>query len=336
MVNWRDIFFRENVNMTAGLLETDQTPDKLQPTTIEAEKSYINIVLRSMRIRNVRVGLKKFYGVVNSFIKLPALETEDASFNVVTIPSQLKNIDSAKLDLVIQMDQRLLGPVPYRGGDVHIELGLFSVKTVDLVDVYLGLLGEIADAAGVSYIRQAVPFVKPIDKGIQMLLGAGATTNLEVGLKRDAFEPKTGHYVVTNAPKTEIKLSELALDKDYQPVLKDGKEFKKYSYMVFTIYTTPDRKDWYDIPEIGIAHQNLRAAIRTAKKEAISEFYETFKRTTLTSPDLLLEDASDIAKKVYKLQVEPWLKPAEEVSKEDKIKETAMTLRKLDQVKVDL
>ena len=69
----------------------------------------------------------------------------------------------------MQLDQRLLGPVPYVGGDIQAEVGLFSVASGDLTGPYLKLLDLLSQAATVSFIGLALPFVEPIKQGINAL-----------------------------------------------------------------------------------------------------------------------------------------------------------------------
>ncbi|MFA5363902.1 MAG: hypothetical protein WC325_01825 [Candidatus Bathyarchaeia archaeon] len=308
----RNAIFGKAVDKIWGRLEPNQVPSKLQiqPEPIQPNKAYLNIVLRSMRIVNVRVVFQKLYGVVHSYATLPIYATEEAKFNVVTTPTNLKDIDKNHLDRVIQGDKELLGPVPYRGGKIQLELGLFAVHSENLLDSYLTLLGELADAASVDYVRQAIPFVAPIQKGISMLLGVGGPSTLLVGLQ-SSLDPVTGHYVVTDAEKTSnFNLRDLKLGEDYCLYTKDGKAFNEHPYMVFSVYSTPIRDTWFDIPDLGTAFANLRLAIKSGTPKSIKENHDIFAKAVLSSPDLLIQDAKRIVDEVYTQMVEP-LVPAE-------------------------
>lgn len=306
----RNAIFGRARDRVWGRLETDQVPSKLkiEPKPIDPNKGYLNIVLRSMRIVNVRVAFQKLYGVVHSFATLPIYATEEAKFNVVTTPNNLKNIDKDRLDRVIQGDKELVGPVPYRGGKVKLEIGLFAVNSENLLDKYLTLLGELADAAGVNYIRQAIPFVGPIQRGISMLLGVGGPSSLLVGLQA-AIDPIAGHYVITDADiKSDFDLSSLKLGNNYRLYRQNGDPFKDNPYMVFSVYSTPVRHTWFDIPEIGTAFANLRLAIQSGTPKSIKENHDIFAKAVLSSPDLLIQDAKRIVNEVYTQLVEPWIK----------------------------
>ena len=47
-------------------------------------------------------------------------------------------------------DQRLLGPVPSMGGDLELKVGLFAVKSQDMLQPFLEILEDLSKAAGVG------------------------------------------------------------------------------------------------------------------------------------------------------------------------------------------
>ncbi|RZM18123.1 MAG: hypothetical protein EOO88_41565, partial [Pedobacter sp.] len=71
----------------------------------------------------------------------------------VTAPTAMRDLDPNRLDRIIQSNYRLMGPVPYVGGDIRVEIGLLSVASADLAAPYLQLLETLSDKAGVSYIK---------------------------------------------------------------------------------------------------------------------------------------------------------------------------------------
>jgi len=309
----RSFFFRPAEHMVYGRLAPDQVhkDHRLEPKAIPPNKAYVSIILRSLTIEHVQILWNKLYGVVHSFIELPIYQTEKAEFNSVTVPEQLKNIDSSNLHLVIQRDNPLLNQVPYRGGRIKLQLGLFAVKSDDLMDKYLTLLGELSDAAGVDYVRQALPFVGPITKGIDLILGVPGQSSLLVGLNQ-SLEPIQGHYVVTNARMDDRKrpnLNDLELDQNYRLCKKNGGFLEKCSYFVFSLEATDDRYTWFDIPDLGTAYANLHLSIKSGTRESIKEAYDILEKAILSSPDLLRKNARAIADNIYKEEVEELLKP---------------------------
>jgi hypothetical protein len=316
----KELFWGPQRSWTYGALEPDQVPDRIriEKRQIEEDNFYLNIFLRSMRIACGRVLAKRFYGMVTSSISLSLMsQGNPVEFNVATSLTGLRNID--RQDKIIQKNHRLLGPVPYRGGDVEVEIGLFAVESNDVVTPYISLLEELSNAAGVSLVKQALPFVKIISDGVYSLLGVGNSNNLVVGLKNTYSNPTTGLFVVIAGPADDeprINLRDLALDEEYLLLDKKKQPFKSYPYMVFSIDTTKSRT-WFGIPEVANAHSELCQAIKAhnPKEDTITEYFNNFERILLTSPDILSAHAQQIADKVNRQQVAPTLKKIQQINK---------------------
>lgn len=145
-------------------MSANQTPNREPIRAIKSDSEYISIVLKSMRVVNVRVGFSKFYTTVHSYISLSHASGTRANFYVCTTPGQLEEFDKSNVDRIININKRLLGPVPYVGGDLNLELGLFSIKSADLIKPFVSLLTDISNLAGVSFIKAAEPYVAPLKK----------------------------------------------------------------------------------------------------------------------------------------------------------------------------
>ncbi len=297
-MSWKDIWRKQATDWTFGVLGADQVPSGLKSNQIEAHKAYVNIFVRSMRVVDVRKALKKFYGTVHSFITLPHIFDQKAEFHALTTPTQLSNIDAQNVDRIIQMNHRLLGPVPYRGGDLKIELGLFSIESVDYAGPFLKILESIATAAGVSYINKAIPFLGPLNDGVNLLFGMGQGITLEVGLSNTFDKPTSGYFVIIRAPKNKIDVKKLTLDTDNRLIDTTGEAITEYPYIVFSIEASEKREAWFDIPEIKTAYKVVIDAVRSGNAKTTQEAFTVFKRITLTSPDLLIDDAERLVTKV--------------------------------------
>jgi len=295
---WKDLWKSRTKDWIHEPLSGSQVPGDGEHRTISSEEGYLDVWLRSMRVVNVRKGLSKFYGTVHSHISLLHLDKGVAEFQVVTTPDSLKDKDAKHLDRVISFNHRLLGPIPYRGGDVELELGLFSVKSADLAAPYIQLLEKMSGIAGVSFISSALPFVGPLKDGINLLTGGSDATILEIGLSR-AFSPaQTGYFFIMRAEKDKVDVASLSLGNSYQLVGPDGDPVRDYPYLVYSFGISKQRDDWFTIPGIATSYAALRKAIQTGKIKEAEEAFAVFKRTTLTSGDLLVEDAKRLIQKV--------------------------------------
>jgi hypothetical protein len=280
-------------------LPVENTPNIFEIKTLNPNEEYLNIILKSMRIVNVRKGLSKFYATVHSHIELSHLAGKPASFNYVTTPGNLEKLDGAHIDRVVNLNRRLLGPVPYRGGDVKMEVGLFSIKEADLAEPFINLLTSMSSLGGVSFISVALPYVKPLEDGIKLLTGSGADTILEIGINIELNKVNTGYFVVMRADKGEIDATNLIIDKeDFRLVDKDGNAVEDYPYMVFEISSTKNRDDWFNIPDVSTSYNKLQEEVQKGNYNDASDALKTFKRVVYTSPDLLLRDGKIIYEKV--------------------------------------
>jgi len=300
---WRPIWFSQAEDWVFGYLEPSQILaklPKLEQTEVKPNSAYLSIFLQSMRVVNVRKGLTKFYGTVHSFISLPHISGKQAKFHVLTTPADLSDIDAKNVDRVLKMNHRLLGPIPYRGGDLNIEIGLFSIKSADLAQPFLNVLGSMSKAAGVAYINIALPFVQPLLDGVNQLTGADGDSILEIGLAKTFPKVKTGTLVVMRAPKDSIKLKDLHLDEDYRLLDADKKPVKDYPYIVLAIESDPKRDNWFEIPELSQSYGEIQSALRTGKYDETIDCLTVFKRVAITCPDLQDKHARNLIKEVEK------------------------------------
>jgi hypothetical protein len=292
-----------------GWLADDQLPPGAKSGPIAPNSAYVSIFLKSARVVNVQKGFTTFYGAVHSHIRIPSRTQDTAEFNIVTTPTYLKNVDAKGIDRVIQLNQRLLGPVPYVGGDLEIEVGLFSVAASNLAEPYLGLLESLSKQAGVSFITSALPFAGPILEGVKLLTNSKGDSGLEIGLSLTESEPRQGYCVAMRAPKDEVKLWDLKLDtSDFRLLNSIGRPFKDYPYMVLQIVADDQRADWNKIPEIRQSFAHIQELYRNGEEKETQAALKMFRRIALTCNDLIMEDARNLANRVealYQIVAQP-------------------------------
>lgn len=301
---WNNIWKTRSEDWLFFELDSAQVPGGRISEKVPVNSAYLSIFLKSMRITHVRKGLSKFYGTAHSFISLPHRSiTEPAEFNVLTTPGKLKNVDADAIDHVIQMDRRLLGPIPYRGGDLDIEIGLFSIKSADLAEPFLNVLEQLSDLAGVSYVKAAKSFVQPLKNGIALLTGSSGDT-LEIGMARTFTEPRTGYFVVMRAPKgpdsNDIVMKVKVDPNDFKLVHPQPETIEEYPYMIIEVQYSSARDDWFRIPELHDVYQLLQSDVREGNYEKVKQSLVVFKRTAIICDDLLQQDSVRLIELVEK------------------------------------
>lgn len=279
-------------------LDPEQVPGTSAAKEAEAEKDYISVFLKSARVVNVRKGLTTFYGTVHSHIQLQHRSDGKAEFNAITTPAALKGVDAAGIDRVIQFNQRLLGPVPYVGGDFCVEIGLFSVAAADLAGPYLELIQNLSEAAGVSYVSAALPFVGPILHGMKLLTDSQDETSLEIGFSTTMVIPRLGYCVAIRAPKSKLRVGSLRLDPSDFRLLDDAGVIEEYPYLVVEVAADKQRADWSSIPDLSAAYRSVQAEYRGGRQKGVEEALTVFQRIAYTCNDLVEDDALRLVENV--------------------------------------
>ncbi|ARS39648.1 hypothetical protein CA265_08290 [Sphingobacteriaceae bacterium GW460-11-11-14-LB5] len=294
-----DIFEKQSKDWFYSSMPKEQTPGDIESIELVPNDDYIEIYLKSMRIVNVRKGLSKFYATVHSHVELSNISGKTASFNVLTTPGMLKSLDAANIDRVINLNQRLLGPVPYRGDGLKLEVGLFSIKEAELAGPFINLLTDISVLGGVSFLSAALPYIKPLETGVKLLTGSDKDSTLEIGLNIQYRNPSTGYFVVIGTDKDDIKIGDIRIDEhDFKLVDKAGKAIKNFPYIVIEIISSKNRDDWYNIPEVSTAYNKLREETQKGDVKVVNDALLFFKRTVLTSPDLLFRNGTKLYQQV--------------------------------------
>jgi hypothetical protein len=293
---WKDIWTQEASSWAC--LEFGLGSPALDSSVVAPNTGYLSVFLKTLQLRNVRKGLVRFSGAVHSFISIPHLSGNTASFHVFTSPATLQNIDSKNADRILVMDQRLLGPIPYRGGNLSVQIGLFSIKESDVTEAYIKVLESMSKAAGVSYISAALPFVAPLRDGVNLLAGTDSESILEIGLARTFNPIKTGYYAVVREEKQRAKELGLTVASDGS-LYSAGIPYKGAPYLVVGVEMRRERPDWFQIPELAKTYNDLLEALRGGgNNERVRDAGVVFKRTALTSPDLLTVDAQRLVRQI--------------------------------------
>jgi hypothetical protein len=295
---WTEVWAKPAEDWVFAWLDPEQEPKASAAKEAEADSDYLSVFLKSARVTNVREGLTKFYGAVHSYIQLDHRSDGKAEFNAVTTPAALKGVDAKGIDRVIQFNQRLLGPVPYIGGDLCMEIGLFTVAAADLAGPYLELIQNLSETAGVSYVSAALPFVKPILQGMKLLTSSQGQTSLSIGFATTMPIPRLGYCVAISAPKGTLQVDRLRLDPSDFRLLDDKGPIKGFNYLVIEVAALKQRSDWSGIPEISGAFKAIQTEYRAGRKRGVEDALTVFRRVALTCNDLVESHAEALVQKV--------------------------------------
>jgi hypothetical protein len=266
-----------------------------------ADQCYVELRIASLRIPRSRKFTSKLYGVIHAFTTLSRIAAKDVQFANVRAPDNLANIDPDNAYKAVMVDKVVMGPAAWRGGNLDIEIGLFSVVTSDMAGPFVDLMTDLAQVASASFATAAAPFVPTIKKGVQLLAGKVGSASLEVGISRTLDKPATGFYAVIGADKAGYDMSGLSVDANDYRLMRSGKPVEDVAYLVYRLSTSKQRPDFGNIPELAQGYSDLLAKLRDGREAPARDALAAFTRLALTSPDLIEADADALVDKASKL-----------------------------------
>jgi hypothetical protein len=287
---WNVIWKTPTTDWVYGLLAPTQVNhDYGEQRVVKPNTGYAHVMLRTMRVPYSRKGWKAHSAATHCFSQLQYGGDARASFHSLATPAKLRDLDPAHAPRIELRDARLLGPVPYRGGDLTLELGLFSIQT-DLAAPYLALLGKVAEVSGVGFVTRALALADVFRDGIERL-HSQADACLEVGVTNTFSELRTGCYVLVGASTKTMKLADLRVDAG---TLMHGATPVTEPHLVFSIEATTGRDDFATIPDLGEAYVLVQKELRRFDRARIAEAFGAFRVRAMLSHDLLIDDARRI------------------------------------------
>lgn len=261
---------------------------------IVSGEAYVVVRLREMSLGYTRKLWRKFYPVVHGFVRHAGREEHQ-----IIGPGRLKDISEADLDRVVNLNQRLAGPIPYDGGDLEIVAGLYSVPAGDAAKALIQTVGDLAGLAGLAAAN--IPQIaNAVKSGLDSIFRL-QDCQLQLGIRdtRPGGQPlQSGIYVGIAGPREEIVGSELWLEHGRLVRGEDpraGKPYDAHDYMVLEIERRVTREDWATLPGIAAFEKRFSDVMRTGapvadKRKQLGAIWpdyidELVKSRDLTGPD---------------------------------------------------
>jgi hypothetical protein len=262
---------------------------KMEPLT--PSETYISIKVRSLRLPFTRKGFTKIHGVVHSFANLPGAGSEAVEFVSATTPSALSGLDPKNISNVIVIDKQVVGPTPWHGGNLRLQIGLFSVIEQELAGAFLSTMTALSEKVGVTFVASARPFLDVISMGVSALTRQVGSVKLEIGMDKSFTPPVPGTYALIAAPVGDLSAAKFDVDPNDGKLKVDGKHYEKQPYLVFTIEAVSRQERWGEIAELRNAYIAIRDSVKGNDQSKAREAMISFRLLTLTSSDLVEPDA---------------------------------------------
>jgi hypothetical protein len=108
--------------------------------------------LKEMFLRTSRRLWRKFYPMLHAFTRHGAVEE-----HTVVGPGQLRELGDTNLDRLVNLNQRVAGPIPFSGEDVSLVVGLYAIPGADASKALIDTVGNVAQLAGTSWAWRPRP-----------------------------------------------------------------------------------------------------------------------------------------------------------------------------------
>jgi hypothetical protein len=297
-----DIFGSKAQKLCWKRLRPEQIEPRGRETVIDADKAYFFVRLKEMYISETRKLWRKMFPLVHGFVAYSGKEE-----HAVAGPGQLKELGEANLDRIITLNYPLAGPIAYKGGDLNLLVGLYSVPGEDATRILIDMVGQVASLGGLA-LGPYPQIATAIKTGVENLVGINSA-RLELGV-RDTFYPKNllreGYYVGINAPEAEIPFGLLwlrdgRLVKGADPIA--GRPYEDYDYFVLEIERRDRRVDWPGLPGMAAMQEKFAAVMRDTlavpeKRQRLAALWPEFQQLLADSAFLVGPDREQIANDV--------------------------------------
>jgi hypothetical protein len=299
---WNRLDDDQVLNLVSGRYERSGQSGPL----IEAEKAYFTVRLTEMFLGRSRTLWRKFYPVVHAFCTYSGAEQ-----HAVAGPGQLQTVTDAGLDRVVTLNFRLAGPTAFRGGDVSVVAGLYSVPGDDAAKALVETVSAITGLAVLqtSPVAQIAQITQVIKNGIDSIFQL-STTRIRLGVNDTMIgsQPlRCGYYVGIGAFATDIDFSQLWLVDGHLVQGRDpiaGRPFTGSDYMVIQLERTERLPNWPALPGMSEQQQRFNTVLgddlssASDKSDRLNKLWPVFNEALLTSPYLTKADAKAIANDV--------------------------------------
>ena len=288
---------REDKASASWICQESPLPGQTEMTRIRPGREYVTVSLKYAHVANLRKGLRRFYGVVHSQVHVPGTgNPPNLEFGQLFAPPGLRGQNAKGFANLISLDRRLLGPVPYRGGALDVDLGLYSVEAENLLEPYLGVLESLSVVASGCFAGPAAVIAEPLRKGFLGLVSGRRADLLEAGLQKSWSTPRQSLMLVmpprpSNQDRYTVRHDGHVMDENDNLVLDR-------SYLVLELRATSIREDWFDIPELVRLNERIKDYFVERDPDGVKAAIERFQVAAIASDDLFAHDAAKICEEV--------------------------------------
>ena len=265
-----------------------------EPVKLVTEESYLRLRLSRMFLKNRRELFKTHYPMVNVLMQFAGLEGP-AEVSFVVQPSLPAQTGQGDLVDVVTLNQTILGPVLYRGGDLRLMIGLYAAPGEDWAQRFIKVAEGVSQLAMNAPLATAVSLAGVVKTSMENSLGSNGL-DLRLGLDKELTADswlKPGYLVMIAAPDTAVDPAKLQIT-DGELRTAGGAIYSEHDYIVVAIEATNQRSDWQSLGYGGVWQKLVNTAATSNNVDEVKESYAAFSGAILGSADLSWTDRNAI------------------------------------------
>ena len=312
-----EVLKQKTVRKYSGRLDDQRVIEaSYAPRVFESDKSYFQMRLAEMFLRESTVygvGFVPLCVLLSDFIyAVPGKEAQRQTFPFYAGNQILKGLDQyVEKEYVELYDTKIVGPVPYIGGDVGLFVGLFRSEVSNLAASLFKFAENIVSAFDVTKLSSFLEIARPLSAGLADLLGLKEVKYL-LGRRDDFFDKpndvrqfREGYLVYINCPEDHEAVRNLWV-RDGRLVTGPTKgllePFRQFDFCLLRLERLDARNDYRTFPFYKFWDE-AKGAIWAGKEAfAESKILELYRELSL-SPDLTQTHRYDLIR-VFKANFE--------------------------------
>jgi hypothetical protein len=293
-----DVFRSKGAQLFWHRLADDHVTEAASGASIDNGRAYFVLRLTEMYLGTSRTLWRKAYPLVHGLTSYNGREEHN-----VAGPGQLQEIGGGNFDRLIVLNSRLAGPTPFKGGDLSLLVGLWSVAGDDAAKALVTTVGAVSGLIGAAGppIAQIVDVVK---SSVENILNLDQTV-LRLGVNDTFYSDnplRAGFYIGIGAPAAKVDVSRLWLRAGHLVAGNDpivATPYTEHDYFVVQVERREVRDDWPALPAIREFNDQFSAAMGAdepvaTKRQRLATLWPGFIEALTTSEHLTAAHATKI------------------------------------------
>jgi len=289
---------KDRHELAAPTLDPAHVDRKPPPTEAIADEHYFRLTLVQMFLRKERKFLRDFYPAVHSLVQCQFAGRVVEVPNVADASRLLADQDAQ--GHVVARNFTLVPLMPFKGGEVKVIAGLFSVPGQDMLKDFLVAMSGFAELLAVPQLSTALSIATPLASGVQTLFAGQGGMHLGF---HDTFVGAGGagnvltqaHTAVIRAPAGAVDTGRLYVAGDRLCTgtgLGPGQHqpFETHDFMLLRLEVRPERDDWRQLNAIAEPFHEAVDALGEGQAEQAETHFRRAIVAAIKAPELTKVD----------------------------------------------